>query len=132
MVRVLSHGPFLPLSEHRVTRVYANERLQLSSWRFCLRVRKAYLEPCGSPERMKMLRAVFFDFDGLILDTEYPEFLSWKEVFEAHGCCLPLQTWAEHIGTGTQNNPFSPYDLLDTLLGRRLDRDTLRTMRRKR
>lgn len=63
-----------------------------------------------------MIRAVLFDFDGLILDTEYPHFLSWKEVFEAHGCFLSLQTWAEHTGKGTQNTPFSPYAMLDTLL----------------
>ena len=79
-----------------------------------------------------MIRAVFFDFDGLILDTEYPHFLSWKEVFEEHGCVLSLQTWAEHTGKGTQNNPFSPYDLLDTLRGRQLDQNIIRTMRRKR
>ena len=79
-----------------------------------------------------MIRAVFFDFDGLILDTEYPEFLSWKEVFEAHGCFLSLETWAEHIGKGAQNNPYSPYDALDALLGHPLDRDALRANRRKR
>lgn len=79
-----------------------------------------------------MIRAVFFDFDGLILDTEYPHFLSWQEVFAAHGCFLSLQTWAEHTGKGTQNNPFSPYEMLDMLLGRQLDHESIRMMRRKR
>src|SRR5579862_8217177 len=113
--------------------------MQLSSWRFCLRVSQVLLKQARVQkevghrlvERGMMIRAVFFDFDGLILDTEYPEFLSWKEVFEEHGCFLSLETWVEHIGTGAQNNPFSPYDRLDTLLGRRLDRDALRTRRRK-
>ena len=27
-----------------------------------------------------MIQAVLFDFDGLILDTEYPEFLAWKDI----------------------------------------------------
>lgn len=79
-----------------------------------------------------MIRAIFFDFDGLMLDTEYPHFLSWKEIFEAHGCSLALKTWAEHTGKGTQNTPFSPYETLDALLGRRLDHDAIRTTRRKR
>ena len=35
-----------------------------------------------------MIRAIVFDFDGLILDTELPEFQSWQEIYEAHGCAL--------------------------------------------
>ena len=31
------------------------------------------------------LRAVLFDFDGLILDTEWPELESWTEVYAKHG-----------------------------------------------
>ncbi len=28
-----------------------------------------------------MLRALIFDFDGLILDTETPEFHAWQEIY---------------------------------------------------
>lgn len=79
-----------------------------------------------------MIRAVLFDFDGLILDTEYPHFLSWQEVFAEHGFSLALETWVEHTGKGVRNTAYSPYDDLETLLGVRLDRDALRTLRRQR
>lgn len=79
-----------------------------------------------------MVRAVLFDFDGLLLDTEYPEFLSWKEVFDEHGCLLVLETWVRHTGKGAGVNPFSPYDALEEQLGRRIDRDAIRTARRRR
>lgn len=79
-----------------------------------------------------MIQALFFDFDGLMLDTEYPHFLSWQEIYEAHGCSLSLQTWVEHTGKGTQNTAFSPYEALDTLLGRPLDHNAIRKTRRKR
>ncbi|HVH64118.1 MAG TPA: HAD hydrolase-like protein, partial [Candidatus Dormibacteraeota bacterium] len=38
-----------------------------------------------------MIRAIVFDFDGLILDTEEPVYRSWLEVYEAHGETLPFE-----------------------------------------
>jgi HAD superfamily hydrolase (TIGR01509 family) len=78
------------------------------------------------------MQAVLFDFDGLILDTESPEFLSWKEVFDRHGCVLALETWVAHTGKGTGQGLFSPYEALEMLLGHPIDRDAIRTGRRKR
>ncbi len=46
------------------------------------------------------IRAVVFDFDGLILDTEGPVLTSWQEEFDAHGCPpLTIDEWAKEIGT---------------------------------
>ena len=45
------------------------------------------------------LRALVFDFDGLILDTETPEFRAWQEVFAAHGAELTTGDWAHVIGS---------------------------------
>jgi HAD superfamily hydrolase (TIGR01509 family) len=45
------------------------------------------------------LRALVFDFDGLILDTETPEFRAWQEVFAAHGTQLTTGDWAHVIGS---------------------------------
>ncbi len=46
------------------------------------------------------IRAVIFDFDGLVLDTELPIFAAWRAVFEAHDAIPPtIEEWAEGIGT---------------------------------
>jgi HAD superfamily hydrolase (TIGR01509 family) len=46
------------------------------------------------------MRAVVFDFDGLILDTESSIFASWCAAFAAHGCVPPtLDEWSVSIGT---------------------------------
>lgn len=44
-------------------------------------------------------RALVFDFDGLILDTETPEFLAWQEVFASYGAQLTTADWARVIGS---------------------------------
>ena len=45
-------------------------------------------------------RAVVFDFDGSILDTETPILTAWQETFEAHGCPpLTQDEWAMAVGT---------------------------------
>lgn len=45
------------------------------------------------------LRALLFDFDGLLLDTESAEFRAWCELYERHGQTLELSTWSRAIGT---------------------------------
>jgi HAD superfamily hydrolase (TIGR01509 family) len=46
------------------------------------------------------IRAVVFDFDGLILDTETSIFESWRRAFDEHGCApLTIDEWAVEVGT---------------------------------
>src|SRR4051794_22340935 len=52
------------------------------------------------------LRAVVFDFDGLILDTEVPSFRSWQEAYDAHGATLDEADWHAAIGTLRGLNPY--------------------------
>jgi beta-phosphoglucomutase-like phosphatase (HAD superfamily) len=47
-----------------------------------------------------MTKAIIFDFDGLILDTEYPEYISWSKVYQDHGLSLPTDSRAAIIGNG--------------------------------
>ncbi len=76
-----------------------------------------------------MISALVFDFDGLVLDTEGPEFRAWQEIYAAHGCSLSLETWAVAIGTV---GAFDPYADLERRLGRPVDRDAVRETRRRR
>jgi HAD superfamily hydrolase (TIGR01509 family) len=47
-----------------------------------------------------VIRAVVFDFDGLILDTETPSFEAWCATFAAYGCePLGIDEWALEVGT---------------------------------
>jgi HAD superfamily hydrolase (TIGR01509 family) len=76
-----------------------------------------------------MIQALIFDFDGLILDSETPDYLSWKETYEAFGVELPLDVWNANIGSV---HFFNPYTYLEELVGRPLDRDAIKARRRQR
>ncbi len=78
-----------------------------------------------------MIQAVVFDFDGLILDTEYPEYMSWQEIYQAYGASLPLSAWACSIGS-MDLTLFDPYAYLEAQLGRPVDRMESRAVRRSR
>jgi HAD superfamily hydrolase (TIGR01509 family) len=44
------------------------------------------------------IRALIFDFDGLIIDTESTELLAWEEVYLEHECELTPEAWGDCIG----------------------------------
>ena len=73
------------------------------------------------------MRALVFDFDGLILDTEIPVLESWQRVYRDHGVELPLDTWLETIGTA--DHEFDPFTHLEDLVGRRLESEPLQANR---
>src|SRR5260370_41055705 len=70
-----------------------------------------------------LIRAIVFDFDGLILDTEEPVYRSWLEVYEAHGEDLPFERWVQIVGSTTTG--FHPQHHLDERLGRSLPKEVL-------
>jgi HAD superfamily hydrolase (TIGR01509 family) len=45
------------------------------------------------------LRALLFDFDGLLLDTEGAELRSWIELYDRHGHEFPLDRYYANVGT---------------------------------
>ncbi|MCH7480420.1 MAG: HAD-IA family hydrolase [Chloroflexi bacterium] len=77
------------------------------------------------------MKALIFDFDGLIIDTEMPDYLSWQEIYRDHGVELPLDLWASIVG-GTADSDFDPYDYLEELVGEPIDREGIWIKRRKR
>jgi HAD superfamily hydrolase (TIGR01509 family) len=76
------------------------------------------------------MRGLIFDFDGLILDTEWPDYLSWQQIYRSYGLELPTDLWLSIIG-GTAESSFEPHDHLETLLRRRVDREQIWINRRK-
>ncbi|MCY4527673.1 MAG: HAD family phosphatase [Chloroflexi bacterium] len=76
----------------------------------------------------RTFKAIIFDFDGLIVDTEVPEYEAWLNIFRSYGVDLPLSVWTPHIGGGSEN--FDIYDHLEELIGRPLDRDVVRGRKR--
>ncbi len=71
----------------------------------------------------KVIRAIVFDFDGLILDTEEPVYRSWLEVYQAHGEELPFERWIQTVGSTTTG--FHPQHYLEERLGRPLPKEVL-------
>ncbi len=77
-----------------------------------------------------MIRALIFDFDGLILDTETPELVAWQETFSSHGTELTLETWIDCVGRppGT----FDPCTHLESVIGREIEKEAVRQQTRAR
>ena len=44
------------------------------------------------------IKALIFDFDGLILDTETPEYQVWQSIYREYGFELPHDEWGKIIG----------------------------------
>lgn len=77
-----------------------------------------------------MIKAIIFDFDGTIVDTESAEFKAWEDTYQAYGCELPFSMWAQVIGTS--NDMFNPITYLEQQLGANIDRARVRRERRAR
>ncbi len=60
-------------------------------------------------------QAIIFDFDGLMVDTEYAVYQAWQELYESVGHELPIETYVQCVGS-----TFASYDpmlALELLLG---------------
>lgn len=53
------------------------------------------------------LKAVIFDFDGTIFDTETTEFRHWQELYRQHGQELALSDWQRGVGTWDAFDPWA-------------------------
>jgi HAD superfamily hydrolase (TIGR01509 family) len=69
------------------------------------------------------IRGLIFDFDGLILDTETPEFEVWQEVFQVYGQNLPLSEWQAALGASFA--AFDPVNYLSAKLNLTLDHSAI-------
>jgi HAD superfamily hydrolase (TIGR01509 family) len=76
-----------------------------------------------------VIKALLFDFDGTLVDTESIDLRTWHEVFEAHGVAVPVDRFALRIGTLTGPDEL---DELDALLTAPCDREAVRVRRQRR
>jgi HAD superfamily hydrolase (TIGR01509 family) len=73
------------------------------------------------------VKALIFDFDGLIVDTEMPAYRSWADLYARHGVELPLDRWLLDLGT---HGMFDACAELEALAGIRVDRQAMLSERR--
>lgn len=74
------------------------------------------------------MKAIIFDFDGTILDTEYAELAAWQFIYSEHNLIFPLEEWYKRVGTNPKN--FDPISYLENLIEGTLDREY--TIKRRR
>jgi putative hydrolase of the HAD superfamily len=68
-----------------------------------------------------MYKAVIFDFDGLILDTETLHVEIYQEMFNDHNIEFPFLEWIKNIGS---KSTFTIFDLLEReLVSEKVDRE---------
>jgi HAD superfamily hydrolase (TIGR01509 family) len=70
-----------------------------------------------------MIRALLFDFDGLIVDSEWIMFQVWDELFQEHECPLPIDLWLDGVGA---EDAFDPAEYLRSYVGGGIDSKELR------
>lgn len=78
------------------------------------------------PSGISPIKALVFDFDGLIVDTEVPIFRAWQRIYREHGQDLPLERWLTIIGTAS--GPFDPVIDLAKKTGAKLDEQELKAL----
>lgn len=83
------------------------------------------------PATSLQIRAVIFDFDGLVVDTESTGYMTWKEIFDAHGHHLPIERYAQVVGSNF-NAYYDPRRDLEQLSGKNFDWEAMETQRKER
>ena len=73
--------------------------------------------------------AVLFDFDGVLVDTEWAIYQAWLATFQAHGHDLPLDVYTRCIGSDFAT--WSPKTHLEELSGLAFDWHDLDAKRQK-
>ncbi len=72
-------------------------------------------------------RAIIFDFDGIILDTEMIIYQAWRRQFEQHGMPLLLDDWITVLGMPAHQRDF--FAELEAHCGRTFDRAQFKAQR---
>ncbi len=70
-----------------------------------------------------MIKAIIFDFDGLMVDTETPQFVCWREAFGEYGVEVTVDSWVDCIGRPPGSVDFMA--MLAERSGQKVDREEL-------
>lgn len=73
--------------------------------------------------------AIIFDFDGVIIDTETPDFETWRDLFYEQGLDLTPDLWVQRVGATANDMHFSPERYYEQLTGSALDEAALKQQR---
>jgi HAD superfamily hydrolase (TIGR01509 family) len=73
-------------------------------------------------------RALVFDLDGLLVDTESVDFTAWDRAYRDWGHELPRADWVARIGSDGRG--FDPLAHLESLVGDDFDGEALQSVRR--
>jgi HAD superfamily hydrolase (TIGR01509 family) len=80
-----------------------------------------------------VIKALLFDFDGVIADTEVAPYESWRETYAEYGVDLALPDWLPAVGTGSSTSGvFDAVAHLETLIGATVDREAVIARRAQR
>lgn len=71
-----------------------------------------------------MIKAIIFDFDGTIIDTETAWYIVFKDAYKQYGVDLSLETYSQCLGTNLES--FNPYTYLMTHYNISIDLDEFR------
>jgi HAD superfamily hydrolase (TIGR01509 family) len=74
------------------------------------------------------LKGIIFDCDGLLVDTETPDFASWQSIFASYGATLSFDFWQKGIGS---RSILDAYQMLESQLGKPVDKESIRAARRQ-
>ncbi len=77
-----------------------------------------------------MIHALIFDFDGLIIDTETPAFVSTQVMYQEYGHELTLELWKDALGRKSGEG-FNAYQHLANLVGESFDMQAAQEKRQK-
>lgn len=68
---------------------------------------------------MQRPRGIIFDFDGVLVDTEWAIYQSWVHLFAREGQEIPIPVYSPCLGAGYTH--WNPADYLEELTGKRYD-----------
>ena len=76
------------------------------------------------------IQGAIFDCDGLLADTETPDYEAWRQVYADHGLPLTIAVWAGFIGTAKGDDRIDWHAALAEKVGPSYDRAAIQSCKR--